>query len=871
MAANSLFVYWSRDNSEAVIYFANSALSDSAAADSIDYAVFSRPSGGQKATLIGWLDRHDRKPDWYAVPIPDGHDELVIRKSVRARNQPDLVVRLGLDKEGASGGIIVTKIVADGKPPEQAIDMLHVPSLIGNRINDLLTQDGGRNLVWAVAHRYEQTSQLHHVSSLERHWPVPPRIEISVLPTSRPPTKVDATVGQPAILQHALEAAIVSNVRLQMRFDAFGRPDSNALEGVTIAQIKHQLRSMRSDPERGDDHGKFVIETALFSTLFAGVPDSELGIVGIDDDIAVTSLPYLMGLAPGQEHQGLKLERRQDDTVVIEFYGVSFGDDIGFVVFPRDGIELVVRPSARMMDPRVVLFRVGHDAQYAHVPKLLDRPEESVVAELVRKVAEVNGMVNGLPVRRAPSDKSVLRAMGLQENAYWESELLSQPLGPLLLSTWSSRRTANGTAGGFEQGEFESFRRNPPLYVFAQSHGLSDRLDNIIESLGREPDSLPQQIAALLGVPDLVAKGAVSQDFAAATMRILSCPIEVDGVRMTLGERLAQVRVQISEPIPSIADAKEISSGLVADGQLKELAGACEDRSRLADANLISGYLESRRAGRWISIKEARKLIEIIKSMEVGPMEIVAEDRNDSRPLPDFPTALASFEHLLARAEKIPEAAAVAAQMRANVARLSIQSKLDRRVLRMLTTDLLQKAGLQPTMENVLDTVVTRIEAWARLPDFAIDIQARLLKGAENRPSRKGSIARQYVNRLGWKPVFRKCDFDDARGKFRSAVVNLIDSSLEGVVVEEGKVEMAREDLSAFGDILYFHRANIEIRRMVEECGEKEGRYIDDIRRLERRLADWPHHAAETWEEARRIDKMLNRTSGLSDLQNLSL
>jgi hypothetical protein len=815
-----------------------------------EYAVFTAVAEGAEQFLASVVEPR-RHAFWTVLRLPRNHRYIHVRSLSEGDRIDDVAFLLVQDADILDGDYRIAAALTGTHA-----DVVHVRKfsdiLPEEQIVQILSPLFGDALVSIASHRQSRADGEHRtilVGPAKLIWPLDSRVQVEALPVEDDHSAPRRPPGQAAI-QQFVATEDPPRARLRLYLNAGSDQSDLSLNRFTLVHVMHQRRFFELLYERRQQSRSRAaqVEALPLKTIRTWFKDEiDFDAVEADKSILVVNLASEIAAAGRGDKADIEVTVGKDTPYVdVEFLCAALGDDIGIASSLATEGDFSVRPTDPGGDPRIRLFRLR-----------IDRLEPLMVEgrdEMFRKIMAFATMeetrLGAKPAQPSADGRrwaAFLQRLGLPP-AIERLRLSSNPIGALLLAAWSEIIQGRRIDAVTVTSEFQQFRRAPALVAaLARFPRLSSGMNSPDSAAGSGEISLPRQIAATLGAPDLVPAsipatgwGNIWRALAEPDLapRLITARISLDGESYDLRT--------MGEVVQELYDEQRVNMALECgvDRAAQGLRAAQESTDALRE------YLDRRRKKTWTPLSSVLRLRDIVRefvedlSYAEGPEAAAPSETPDER---DFATTLAAVENLIAQAAKtLPSDGTVRSISNLFEARKR-NSRLDRRSLRQMEQKLIGLLGV-PGSDKLANELTETLERWAGLPDFTESMKPRLrLLGDGAR--RKRDVVTAIVNRVRLsRPEDSRHDFDLQRSELSRRIrQRLVDGRQAGQDLKD-----LANDLAAYGDILVHHRAWLALQDLTRKFGSL-GHSPLELQRFNQRFTTWPLRAAEIWDEAKHL------------------
>ncbi len=588
------------------------------------------PDIAGEATLVDVIDAARWRAGTILFDIPPDHRFVRLFGAEGAT----LTLHLAAERDlppAADYRLLMTLLSENGGEPAA----FRVMSLPGRGDVDRLAREqtvaaGGR-LVWAFGQRrvFEPDADGGLVARLAPARRVFPAYQSRLLLEARPleaDAAADTREAPFAIMQHWVAESGAPRVALRLRIPD-SLEESAALVGrACVALALNQRRRLRGWMQEQKQAGEPIVDPLGFDDIrnATGEPSEHPDAVEAREPVVVANLLNLLLDPESPEADGVVVRRGAErgaaglgETIDIDFYGASLGDEVGLVAPAARAGDLGVAPADPGGPPFVRLFRVEADGL---TPRRM-ADDDLLLDELMRRAEGVSARAGAGAAARAFAE----RAAGLKGR---REKLVASVNDALTRAGARARLSAAGLWDVFEPLQQASFaalagaapRPEPlqaaagygayvadPALAAALARGgplVRETSDARIESGARGASlSLAARYAAACGVEGVVAPG---QDAASQLEALRALEQEEDILW------LAAARIGLTSG-PAARQAAALAARSLSDIGTVEQAAAHFERGRDTEsAAALSDYLAARRAGRWTAATSAPLLAALV-------------------------------------------------------------------------------------------------------------------------------------------------------------------------------------------------------------------------------------------------------------------
>ena len=826
------------------------------AAHASQYAVLSSTSSTETASTVLVAVVDVRYPGtWGAARIPKGHNSIRVRAFSRTDSSDDITLTI-VETDGFEQTCVAIgwSSADDGGIRCRQFDGL----LFEDEILRNLSSQYGDRLLWATSYgrsRLNAAGTAFEIAPAKLLWPIPGGLGVEALPMrwdAPPPDRLG--YDQPVVLGNMNDK--LPRAALRLHLSAAIRANKLSLHRINLVHVMHQrLFLERINQARADEKDKEVAAKIVPLTLQkirewlrADVPIHALD---APDSLLVLNLS---GETSALVEAGIIVRWAVDHSSIdVEFSNAVLGDNLGIAfVSAREG-DLSVIPLDPKSDRRLRLFRMRRDRLEPLQLETIDGLPREILQKAARTSLGTDTEVTPAPPvsgRWAGLGRKIGLPIGLDGLGLGSRS----PVAGLMVLAWTDggpRAARDGDTATVEA--HTRFWRAPALVAaLRQSQNISNRDQILSETSIDSDEALPRQIAEAMGGADLVPQVATVDEWE----RIWLVMSDGDTAR-----RLAVARISLAGFNGNIGAARNVAAVMGEERRVEDAQQAYEDRG-FAEATPLLEYLDLRRKGEWSSFTTATGLTKSILAIEENPPPVVPLSVRDTR---DLATVRASVERLLESAAKAVPPFARLDALRADLKERERNNRLDRPFLRLLEQQLREFNDL-PDTDTLVGEVISALDSWAGLDDFANKMKPRLRRGLGDGTRRKRDIVQDLLNRVRLPKLEES---DNEFNRHRKDIHRSITDRIKRDKRAQSDLAELPENLAAYGDILFHHRAWLALTSFAA-THESDPTLRSDVVELRQRIRTWPLDAAEIWKVASDIATRLPY-GGRSTLSNAAV
>ena len=540
-------------------------------------------------------------------------------------------------------------------------------------------------------------------------------------------------------------------------------------------------------------------------------------------------------------------------SIEIEFSGAALGDDVGIVSNWANPGQLLARPHDPAGSPHARLFRIGDnelrpltlDEDY---PPLKDVMQLAGEREISIPAKPASGPANAEQLSAAAQVISSFRARLGHAGADFIDNAKGHGWDAIVTAAYVGTVTAHGSRSveaAQQAGGYDAFLDDPAIVgAVARDPNLIDDFSTVAGRRSGGAGHLAARLAGSLGMPELVDSN-LTETAQIQAWRVIRVP----GV----ARKLTTARIGLQGPAELLRRAELIGDTLSDLPSLHKAIISLRDRGETERADELADYVQ-RRKSEWTPLPAAESLAQTMDRVNAywREFETGIETPATQSPAPDHTRSpadlLDAVGRLLVRARALRPAPEALAGLE-DFFRSKIEgAPADRFVLQNLEARLLNLVDA-PAQDEQLEKIVTTLENWASLPNFARRMAPRLARG-ENAPAALHEIVTAYVNRVArWMPrSLRQGGNLDQR---REEMVRAIETRLAPTRTGGPDRKQIAPVVARYGEILLLHQAYKVIDEIIDRL-QVQGRddLSHELHRLKHHLGTWPAQAANTWEQA---------------------
>jgi hypothetical protein len=803
------------------------------------YAVLSSTSSAETASAVLVAVVDVRYPGtWGAARIPKGHNSIRVRAFSRADSSDDITLTIVETGSFEQTCVAIAWSSADdgGVRCRQFDGLLSEDDILRN-----LSNQYGDRLLWATSYgrsRLNAAGTAFEIAPAKLLWPIPGGLGIEALPMrwEAPPSDRFGH-DQPVVLARMNEK--LPRAALRLHLSAAIRANKLSLHQISLVHVMHQrLFLERINQARADENDKEAIARIVPLTLqkIRGWLNADVPIHALDAPHGLLVL-NLSGETSALAEAGIIVRWAVDQSSIdVEFNNAVLGDDLGIAfVSARDG-DLSVIPLDPKSDRRLRLFRMRKDRLDALQLDTVDGLPREILQKAARTSLGTDAEVTPAPPvsgRWGGLGRKIGLPMGLDRLGLGSRGPVAG-LMVLAWADWGPRAARDGEPATVEA--HTRFWRAPALVAaLRRSQNVSNR-DQILNETSIDSDeALPRQIAEAMGGADLVPTVATVDEWES----IWSVMSDGDTAR-----QLATARISLAGFTKDIVVARNVAAVMSDERRVEVAQESYEDRGSVEATPLLE-YLNLRRKGEWSNFTTATVLTKSILAIEEIPLPSppVPSLVRDTR---DLATVRASVERLLESAAKAVPPFARLDALKADLKERAQNNRIDRRILRLLEQQL-REYDDSPDMDTLAGEVISALDSWAGLDDFADKMKPRLRRGLGNGARRKRDIVQDLLNRVPRLPKLEESDNEFNR--YRKDINRSITDRIKRDKRAQSDLAELPENLAAYGDILFHHRAWLALTSFAAKH-ESDPALRSDVAELRQRIRTWPLDAAEIWDVA---------------------
>lgn len=820
-----------------------------------DLAVFSwaDPKQEKTATLLDIIAPNEGPRHWI-VNLPAGHGHVTIQSVGEGDEAAELQFALSPAEEMAGGTwrLLIGELPEAGEDPAFHLSEAAASANIERFCERQIAELGDRVMVALLQRRVLQRSAggTRIVLNAAREvWPTR-HARIVVEPIERNPQsrrdRFRNLVPAFSILELWLREA-PPPVILRLSTGQAGGPADELLCRTAIVHVMHQRRHLREWSKRAVDAGDPSVDLLTFEDMCEALSESP-----DDSRVMATREPVFAvnlreALAAAQHEPAIfgdirigrsKPSASSGSWVEIDFLAAALGDDVGLVSNWAEHGDIVARPKDPGGTRQARLFRV-HDNGLQSVE--LEETDD-LFRELTQAAADHEIIFR--PTRAGKERGN--RAGGAASPGSPTGEG-PQGIDAVIYAAYAAFAAKVGGQGAEEArkiGGYRAFRDDPALTgaLMRNPELIGDLPDAASFGRHRETGHLARRLAALRRVPDVV-EAQLTRAAQIAAWHVISRPEPV--------RKLAAARIALAGTPQAMHRAEAIAEALRDEISVQNAIFSLLDRGKSADASGLNAYLERRRQGDWTLLPDAASLADTMKLVssywsDFETFEASPQPLTGPADLRGPPELLESIRGLMARVRELKPPPPGLANLE-TIYRTRIENgQPDRFVLRNLESKLLNLIET-PLDDELIEAVVTGLENWANLPNFARRIAPRLSRG-DAAPDDLRRIVAKYVARVGLS-IPGSAKQGGELDRYRRQLASAIEARLSTTkAMSKDRRDTVRE-IASYGDILLLHVAHGVIRDILSSLHAGKNT-SQPVRRLQRYADTWPSRADSTWEQA---------------------
>jgi hypothetical protein len=545
-----------------------------------------------------------------------------------------LTLSLGSERDqppGADYRLLMTLLPEGNGPAEAVFRIISLPARGDvERLAREQTASAGARLVWAFGQRraFEQGADGGLVLRLAPARRIFPAYQSRLLLEARPleaEAAADTREAPFAVMQHWVAENGAPRVGLRLRIPDSLEESATLVGRACVAIALNQRRRLRGWMQEQKQGGEPIVDPLTFDDIrqATGEPAEHPDAVESRDAVVVLNLLNLLLDPASPEADGVAVRRAPEknaaglgETIEIDFYGASLGDEVGLVAPAARPGDLGVAPVDPGGPPFVRLFRVEADGL---APRRLG-DDDLLLDELMRRAESAGARMSTGAAARAFAE----RAAGLKGR---REKLVAGLNEALTRAGFPPRLSAAGLWDVFEplqQASFAALAASaaaPAPLQAAGGYGAYRADPAVAAALGRGGPLSPQAQdgrigAAAHGALSLVARYAAACGAegmvppgldAAAQLSMLGALLQEEDALSLQGARIGLA--------PDVATRQSAARAarMLLDISAVERALAHFERSRdPQSASALADYLAARRAGRWVAASSAPTLAALI-------------------------------------------------------------------------------------------------------------------------------------------------------------------------------------------------------------------------------------------------------------------
>lgn len=840
-----------------------------------EIAVFSRLGTDENAssTLLDVIPT-DHQPRYWLVSIPEGHRHITVQSAAGKGAAGDLQLSLVSPADIGSGS---WHLLIAGAPSDATTDLtLHVVerrAVPANREQfwERQVADSG---ILAVAgllqHRSVQDGRERRRVQLAPLRSIWPRRDsrITVEPVARPSQSRRERYRNMnpdfSILSLWLQEA-PPPVVLRVSPGEVGGTTDRLLGQTAVVHVMHQRLRLNKSREQAQQEGDPPIEVLTFQDMQEALGElgEEAPFVAATEGIVAFNLFEIIDAAKNDPYEADGISVRQvgasasaAKSIEIEFPGASLGDDVGIVSNWANPGQLFARPQDPSGSPQARLFRVGDnelrpltlDETYPPFDDVMQLAGEREIGIAAKSATEP---ANAEQLSAAARVVSSFRArLGHAAGADFIDNAKGHGWDAIVTAAYVGTVTAHGersVEAAQHVGGYDTFLDDPAIVAaVARNPNLIDDLPFFTVAGRRSGGAghLAARFAGVLGMPELV-----DSDLTGAAQIQAWRVIRVVGA----ARKLAATRIRLEGSTELLLRAELIADTLFDLPSLEKAIISLRDRQELIkdaaqQADELADYAGRRRKSEWTALPDADSLAQIMNGVtaywrkyetDIETPATKSSAPNENRSPADL---LEALKQLLVRARALRPAPEGLASLEAHFQSNIEGAAADRFVLQNLEARLLNLVDA-PAQDEQLEKVVTTLEDWASLPNFARRIAPRLASSEALH-----EIVTAYVDRVArWMP--RRQRQGGNLDQRREEMVRAIETRLAPTRAGGPDRKQIAPVVARYGEILLLHQAYKVVDEIIDSLQGRD-ELSHELHRLKHYLGTWPAQAANTWDQA---------------------
>ncbi len=582
-----------------------------------------------EATLADVIDAPRWRPGIVLFDVPAEH------RFVRL-SDPDgatLTLILGAERDlpaGAEYRLLMT-LLPEGNGGEGAVFRVIPLPARGDveRLAREQTVSAGPRLVWAFGQRraFEQGAEGALVAKLAPARRVFPAYQSRLLLEARPletEAAADTREAPFAIMQHWVAENGAPRVGLRLRIPDSLEESATLVGRACVAMALNQRRRLRGWMQEQKQAGEPVIDPLGFEDIrqatgeLAEHPDA----VESRDAVVVANLLTLLLDPESSEADGVAVRRGTErnaaglgETIDIDFYGASLGDEVGLVAPVARPGDLGVAPVDPGGPPFVRLFRVEADGL---APRRLS-DDDLLIDELMRRAEGAGARAGASAAARAFAERAAglkgrreKLVTGLNEAlnraglpARFSSAGFWDVFEPLQQASFAALASAAAPTLIRAAGGYGAYAADPAVAALLARGGplAQQAQDGRIGAETRGGLPFVARYAAACGAEGMAPPGLD----AAAELSVLHALSQEEETLSLLAARIGL------SPDPATRQRAAHAARALVDPGTVERALVHFEKSRDAQSGAaLADYLAARRAGRWVTAASAPLLAALV-------------------------------------------------------------------------------------------------------------------------------------------------------------------------------------------------------------------------------------------------------------------
>jgi hypothetical protein len=491
------------------------------------------------------------------------------------------------------------------------------------------TASAGPRLVWAFGQRraFEQGADGGLVARLTPARRVFPAYQSRLLLEARPletEAAADTREAPFAIMQHWVAENGAPRVGLRLRIPDSLEESATLVGRACVAIALNQRRRLRGWMQEQKQAGEPIIDPLGFEDIrqATGEPTEHPDAVESRDAVVVANLLNLLLDPESPEADGVAVRRGVErngaglgETIEIDFYGASLGDDVGLVAPVARPGDLGVAPVDPGGPPFVRLFRVEADGL---APRRLS-DDDLLLDELMRRAESAGARMSTGAAARAFAERAAglkgrreTLAAGLNEAlaraglpARFSSAGLWDVFEPLQQASFAALAGAAAPALVEAAGGYGAYGADPAVTALLVRGGplAQQARDGRIGAEARGSLPLVARYAAACGAEGMAPPGLDP----AAELGVLTALSQEEEALALLAARIG-----VTADPPTRQRAARAARALIDMGIVERALVHFEKGRDAQSASALADYLAARRAGRWVSATSAPMLAALV-------------------------------------------------------------------------------------------------------------------------------------------------------------------------------------------------------------------------------------------------------------------